>query len=341
MTNDNKTGARPVKVGDVLLYNGSPVYVVSIADENTFSDRAGTMYCSSIRPDGVVDDTRGSHRLKPVRGGYGADYAYVLSDYGEDLKFLEVERTFTTVILPGKLDGYKFDGIYTEKPDSEDFEESHPAYGVVRIHSVSGSATLFDSELKHRHYVTLSVHRATRKRSLSSDWIHGSADAIVEVAMSEVQFARMVSSAGNGSGVPCTLQSVNGNMQEPLTHKSRMDKFGEEIDKHRSSADKAHRAAEAALEEILSGTKKMTKENLKNIKGLLEHSRMEMGTNMDFVVDQAHEAVEKIVDTGKAEIEAFIGHTATRLGMESLKSEMPRLASGTIDATPHDGKDVK
>jgi hypothetical protein len=80
----------------------------------------------------------------------------------------------------------------------------HPAFGNICVSRPSGSATLFGSELKHQHYVSITINRAEKHRSLHRDWIFGK-DTILEISMSESQWATFVASSGMGGGTPCTL----------------------------------------------------------------------------------------------------------------------------------------
>src|SRR5881398_554392 len=71
--------------------------------------------------------------------------------------------------------------------ENERGDEAHPAFGSVSVHRVSSTGTvLFDSDVRHQHYVVIRVDRATRRRDLNRDWInHPDSGRIVEFAMSE------------------------------------------------------------------------------------------------------------------------------------------------------------
>jgi hypothetical protein len=94
--------------------------------------------------------------------------------------------------------------------------EIHPSFGLVSISRVSGSRRLFESPFEHQHYITLSISRADRSRTdLHYNHIMPCGE-IVEVAMSEVQFAQMVTSLNMGVGTPCTISHLDGEMvKEP------------------------------------------------------------------------------------------------------------------------------
>src|SRR5687767_12050919 len=83
--------------------------------------------------------------------------------------------------------------------------ESHPAYGQISASRVSGSINLYGSDFRHNHYVIVSIHRSVLDRDLSHDWPFPRQE-IIEVALSESQWAHFVSSLNAGSGAQCTIQ---------------------------------------------------------------------------------------------------------------------------------------
>ncbi|MEE8368276.1 MAG: hypothetical protein V3S30_08155, partial [Thermoanaerobaculia bacterium] len=91
----------------------------------------------------------------------------------------------------------------------EGTKEAHESYGTVHVSRCSGRAQLFDVSSPQQHFIALSIKEAVRYRSLSNDQIY-SKRQLIEVWMSETQFARMLSSIGMGGGVPCTLHHVAG-----------------------------------------------------------------------------------------------------------------------------------
>ena len=88
---------------------------------------------------------------------------------------------------------------------------THPAFAQITASRVSGHSILYGSDFDHNHYVTISISRSELCRNLSNDWYH-SREELIEVALSEAQWATFVSSMNQGSGVACTLQHFNGKM---------------------------------------------------------------------------------------------------------------------------------
>lgn len=87
--------------------------------------------------------------------------------------------------------------------------QSHPAFGLVKTSRVHTTGIrLFDSELKHHEYIEIGVYEA----EMTMDREHPTPRRstykrrpIVEIRLSQAQWAAMVSSFGVGDGVPCTI----------------------------------------------------------------------------------------------------------------------------------------
>ena len=80
--------------------------------------------------------------------------------------------------------------------------EEHESYGLVGVSRISGSdRNLFGSSIRHKNTMMLRVKRANKERHLNRDWYHAN-ETIVEVEMSPVQYAEMISSPNVGEGIP-------------------------------------------------------------------------------------------------------------------------------------------
>ena len=161
-----------------------------------------------------------------------------------------------------------------EKPTQESFErtpgetatrERHPAYALLQVSRLSGNATLFDSDFKHQHYITLRIKKAEVDRHLSNDWIHeASGAAYAEISLSESQWATAISSLNSGTGTPCTLERINGEavpgIQRPEHGKDQI--FADELQKTMGDAlDQINRLQESVETFKLS---KKSKQGLSN-----------------------------------------------------------------------------
>lgn len=190
--------------------------------------------------------------------------------------------------------------------------EVHPAFGIIGASRVSqggagGGAVLFDSDVKHNHYVILRIGRASRRRDLHTDWVHeaGGRGEIVEVAMSEAQWASMISSM-NTSGVPCTILRTEKDGQMPeLDFDSRLDLT------HREVRAKAQDALEEVREALEALKQKPTKANVK----ALENHLSNVPANLEFAAKRLTEHAEEVVAKSKADVEAFVISKAQEVGL--------------------------
>ena len=185
-------------------------------------------------------------------------------------------------------------------------DETHPAFGMIGASRVSGRAVLFDSDVEHDHFVILRVSRATRKRDLHRDWIPGGRKELNEVAMSEAQWASMVSSM-NTSGVPCTIQYTEKDGTVPgLDFESRLDLT------HREVRDKTREALAEVLEAFEAVKEKPTKANIRD----LEIRMANLPGSMQFAAKSLTEHAENVVQKSRADIEAFVINKARQVGLD-------------------------
>lgn len=209
------------------------------------------------------------------------------------------------------------------EPDDQHGQKiTHPSYATVAVHRVTGRTELFDSALEHQHYITLSVRKAEKFTDGSHDFIM-SRDEYIEVAMSETQFARMITSLNMGSGVPCTLQHFDGKqVEQPLkedmlnTHRDmvedklkgimdRQDALGSKVRKWR---DTKHRPTLKELDDLAES---------------LECASQHFESNMRYYARCFEEHMEKVVAEAKTDVEAHALATTGRLGI--IRDKMPEL----------------
>lgn len=185
--------------------------------------------------------------------------------------------------------------------------EQKPYMTVVRASRVSGQSALFDSEHVHSHYIQLRISSAYRERGLSKDWIYEDKE-IIEVSMSEAQWAAMISSLNFGSGVPATLNHVfHERVEQPVRAESRTEKFGSELVAR----------LERALQRLDDLEKtKLSKSQISEIAMI----RQEIKSNMPFVAASFDEHMETRVEKAKSDIEAHMNAAVQRAGFAALAS---------------------
>lgn len=198
-------------------------------------------------------------------------------------------------------------------------DEEHPGFGHVVVHRVSSSPgkSLFDSEILHQHWMTITVTRASRKRGLNRDWIHPDKQ-VLEIGLSEAQWAALVSSP-NSSGTPCTIMFTeqDGRMDE-VPFEPRLAVSQREV---KEAAQRMYADALEKLEEVKT---KPTKANIRNLEIALRNAK----PNVEYTARTLTEHTENTVQKARADIEAMITAHAEKLGLDAAQIVPLELGTG-------------
>lgn len=188
----------------------------------------------------------------------------------------------------------------------EDGHESHPAWALIGVSRVSSSppgATLFDSDIQHQHSMVMTISRAERRRDLKRDWFHGR-EKLIEVQMSEAQWASFISSPNAGQGVPATLRRFGKDWNVPgVPYEPRL----------RASLDEARNAAQEAFQEIQDAfaayDEHRTAKNRRNLEATIKNAP----ANVSFAAKSLSEHAENVGQRMRADIESMVIAKAEQL----------------------------
>ena len=219
-----------------------------------------------------------------------------------------------------------------------DFEKNtHPAWGVIQISRVNGQTYLFDSDFLHHNYIVLRICTA---RKISDD-IHSNImddKQIVEVSMSETQFARMISSLNMGCGTPCTLERVYMPLSLQEHDGERLPRIEPE-DVRETHKDKIKQVVNERLDklrDIESRIKKWRSEKhrptLSELDELTEGIQsLHLASNFAFFQEQFEEKMELTIDEGRTEIEAHVNSIVKQFGLNEIQRKQ-------LPESPHDSQ---
>lgn len=218
----------------------------------------------------------------------------------------------------------------------------HPAFGVITVAQWHGGgsewgARMFGSDLKHRTGMTIEVRTAIRKRALGGDWVHDR-DLLVKFDMTLSQWARFVSSVGNGSGTPVTLGMYRSPDAEMIDAPSIAEP---ELSKRELHGEEMAQTLREALQEMADLTDRLgtmidgtvSKKELRDIHKSMKITVDNLPLNVQFAHDQFARATEKLVDQTKTEIEGFIDGLAKQIGYDTIRSAAPSLPSPVDGST--------
>lgn len=209
----------------------------------------------------------------------------------------------------------------TESPDGQmgtRFE--HPAFGQIGASRVSGDTTLYGSDFIHHHFVKISINRSQLNRDLSRDW-EFAREELVEVWLSEAQWASFVCSMNVGMGVPCTLNRVMGERMPAIPLRKQENVVRREL---KETIAEAALTIQQTIDSINGelGTALSDKKK----RAILEHlNRLErvMSDHLPFAARSFEKLMEKTVEKAKVEVNAYMQNAVVRAGLEVLGGKPP------------------
>lgn len=202
--------------------------------------------------------------------------------------------------------------------------EVHPSFGKAIVSRVSTTGTnLFDSDIRHREYISLRIHQASRRRDLAHDWIHQERE-LIEINMSMAQWGALVSSMGS-DGVPVTISHVNGQRIEQADHAPRMRESVAEV---KAAATKSVAEIDAATKAVIAGfDAKVGRKEMSDLIRTLRYTVENAPGSMAFAATSLTEHVEKVITTAKADIEAMVAAAADHHGVAIEATDVRELLS--------------
>lgn len=208
------------------------------------------------------------------------------------------------------------------KQDGRETVFTHPAYGalaITRQHS-SGGEVLFGSNLLCETTISIKLTGAVLRRSHYEDR-HSPGEPIVEVHMSEAQWATFVSSISIGEGVPCTI-SRHGYTPVPTIP------FRDPLEESKKDTDAATRAVvaelQAAREKVAAGLKGVSKAAQADILSHFDTAIRKAGDSLPFVAEQFVSQMEAAQEQAKIAANGYVQGVLREMGMNGLQ----QLASG-------------
>lgn len=215
--------------------------------------------------------------------------------------------------------GYAMHPLEEHKILEDDLHISkHPCFGMARFSRVSGGSTgtLFGTSIVSNQFIELTISRGTHNRGLSSDNFF-SGKELIRIAMSNNQFAELISSFNYGSGIPVTIKDFNGETYPSVQFLSKADIFSGEFKKSMQNQAVDLKIASEKVNEILEKPT-ISKADRKTISDFLARFINKVTDNVPFVQQQFQEAMDKVVLEAKTEVEAYIENKIRAAGLEKL-----------------------
>ena len=134
---------------------------------------------------------------------------------------------------------------------------SHESFGQIKFNRVNSNGTKFyGSELGQNNYITMTVHHSEIYRDLTQDRYFPTGE-IVKIRMSSGQFAELITSMNCGTGIPCTIERIQGKKTVDLSKQESRKEFV-----HRKFEDRMKRFADLIRKNQKEAKEIVTKRNL-------------------------------------------------------------------------------
>lgn len=212
--------------------------------------------------------------------------------------------------------------------------EKHPSYGLIGItRTYGGDNVLFGSSIKHNNTITLRISRAEYHRDLHHDSFY-ERDGIIEVSMSNSQFAELITSANIGGGVPCTIRRMGKELVEPCPFKDKREQFTEELNNDLNKINKTSNEIISQVTQLFEEKKTLNKADKEAILSKLYTLNTQLNANSKFVYEMFQEQMDKTVKEAKGEVEAFVMNKINSMASEALRKEIESGAPSLIEYNP-------
>jgi hypothetical protein len=200
-----------------------------------------------------------------------------------------------------------------------DYRETHPAYGQISASRVqhSGGEFLYGSNFKHRDYLVIRISSSELSRNLHRDH-YFPREVLVEVAVSEAQWATFISTLNSGTGTPCTIQRrEHGDIPGIAATSDTRAEFKADMARNFEEA----RGLLAKLSALTSEARVPAKVR-DEARSLIIQIGNAIGSNLDFTTKTFGEHVETIVERAKVEIEAHVENRLRNVGLAAANTPL-------------------
>ena len=195
----------------------------------------------------------------------------------------------------------------------------HESFGLISFSRVIGDNDFFGSNINFGNYIQLRISEASVSTRLGYDSYHKD-KLLLQVRMTNSQFAELITSLNTESGTPCTLEYSDGKKFEGLPkQKSIKEKAEKEFSLENDDFLKSVKYMSVEAKELIE-KKTLSKEDKKKLSWFFDKVLQQVSSNIPFYEKQFEERVDKMVADAKVEIENEIIHRLTNIGFEQINN---------------------
>lgn len=215
--------------------------------------------------------------------------------------------------------------------------ETDKSWGMIGASKVSGGGrNFFNSDIETRAFIEITLKTAQKARDLKQDWITGD-KTLFKIKMTPIQWVNFLTCMNEGDGVPCTIEYTKEEGHIPFKpEKPRLDIIYEEHEAVVNSSLDSLNDLEEAIKGLAPKISKKAYDELLSKVSAAKFALTDKG--LDFARTQAKKELSSMVNQAKANITAYTEMKIRDLGMEALRTQLPKLPD-TVLPTEKDNKD--
>lgn len=202
--------------------------------------------------------------------------------------------------------------------------QKHPSYEMAMFSRSNYKCSLFGSNIQHNDIISLKISSAEHDRSNNNDYYHANR-TLIEIKLSQSQFADLITSFNMGDGTPCTIDRFNGENYPDCPLKSKLDIFHSEFKKTMFNHTVDMKMVVEQAKDILENKNTIGKADREIILKGIDALMSKISSTVPFIANQFNESMENTVKSAKAEIEAFIENKIRSTGLETLISSEEKI----------------
>lgn len=211
------------------------------------------------------------------------------------------------------------EGDYIISEDALGTSYKHPSFGMLSFNRTHGGhSNLFGSSIQHNDTIHMVLREGVVTRGLNDDRYVGE-DEILEVEMSQSQFAELITSMNVGTGTPCTIKYLRGkgriNEADFINKRQQItNEFKESMNERMSDAKEFY----DEVNELFTTKKSIGKGDREMILRRLANVTQGMESSSKFIFDQFQNQIDKTITEAKGEIEAFAQNKINAIAQQAL-----------------------
>lgn len=200
----------------------------------------------------------------------------------------------------------------------DDIITTNPSYVTVQFNrfTTSPGVMMNGSTIRHSHGISLHISKAEEHRYLHSDHVFGNIKDIIEVWLSPMQFADLLTQMNVGTGVPGTMIYHNGKKFDCPSVPSKSEQFKKETKERVDNIVMSLKRALSLATKYLD--KQPTKSERKEMVSAIKDVESELHSGLPFLMSQFSEQMEKTVTDAKASVDAFVDQAVLKTGLKTL-----------------------